>query len=94
MSRPITAVFLRSTGPKQPKQELWHRHYCWMDTAMPRAVGILLNGGQVGDQVEFHFTETGFLIGTIKMTANNKIQVTYSELVESNPKLKALLRGF
>ena len=94
MSRNIIATLWRSTGPGRKREPIWTRHYAWLDTAMPRAAQLAMNGGEVGDVVEFHSPLIGELhVATVRVIKPYQVSVSYSDLVNSSPKLKALLRG-
>lgn len=78
------------------KEKVWTRYYAWMDTAMPRAVALAMQTGEVGDVgdvVEFSSIELGFQIGTLHVCPKNKIELTYSTLVKSSPSLMKLVNG-
>lgn len=89
MKRPITATLWRSTGPRNPRELVWVRHYSWVDTAVARASQLALYC-QEGDVIEFASIELGFQIGTLKVLAGCKTQLTYSELIKSSPTLLKL----
>jgi len=89
MQRRICATLYR--GKKQDK--IWVRYYNWMDTAMPRAMQLALCYGQPGDVVEFHSTELGFQIGTMKVLPKNHVEMDYSSLVKSSHHLLKLLES-
>ena len=94
MIRQIRATLLRSTGPKQPRQAIWTRHYSWMDTAMPRAVQVLLREGQVGDIIEFSGEAEGFQLGIIRKDKGCSLKVEWSPLVQSSSHLMKLLGSY
>lgn len=94
MIRQIRATLLRSTGPKQPRQAVWTRYYSWMDTAMPRAVQVLLREGQTGDIIEFSGEAEGFQLGIIRKDKNNSLKVEWSPLVHSSSHLMKLMVGY
>lgn len=73
------------------KEKVWTRYYAWMDTAMPRAVALAMQTGEVGDVVEFSSIELGFQIGTLHVCPKNKIELTYPPLVKSSPSLLKLV---
>ena len=73
------------------KEKVWTRYYAWMDTAMPRAVALALNTGEVGDVVEFSSVELGFQIGTLHVCPKNKFELSYSSLVRNSPSLLKLV---
>ena len=89
MHRKIVATLFR--GKK--KEKVWTRYYSWMDTAMPRAVALALNTGEIGDVVEFSSVELGFQIGTLHVCPKNKVELTYSPLVRNSPSLLKLVDG-
>lgn len=89
--RKITATFLRSTGPNRQKETLWVRSYSWMDTAVPRAVQLLMTHGQTGDVVEFSSAEMGFQLGTLHVLSPGKFDMQMSPLVKSSPALLKLM---
>jgi hypothetical protein len=89
MSRAISATLYR--GKK--KEKIWTRYYSWMDTAMPRAVQLALQTGEVGDVVEFASTDIGFQIGVLHVRPKNRVELEYSDLVRSSPSLMKLLGG-
>lgn len=73
------------------KEKVWTRYYAWMDTAMPRAVALALQTGQVGDVVEFSSVELGFQIGILHVCPKNKFKLSYSPLVRNSPSLLKLV---
>lgn len=75
------------------KEKVWTRYYAWMDTAMPRAVALAMQTGEVGDVVEFNSIELGFQIGMLHVCHKNKVELTYSPLVKSSPSLMKLVNG-
>lgn len=87
MNRKIMASLFR--GKK--KEKVWTRYYNWMDTAMPRAVALALQTGEVGDVVEFSSVELGFQIGTLEVCPKNKMQLEYSPLAKASPSLMKLI---
>ena len=89
MTRKIMASLFR--GKK--KEKVWTRYYAWMDTAMPRAVALALQTGEVGDVVEFSSVELGFQIGTLHVCPKNKFELSYSPLVRNSPSLLKLVDG-
>jgi hypothetical protein len=86
-NRRIIATLYR--GKKQ--QKIWVRYYNWMDTAMPRAVQLALCYGVPGDVVEFASVELGFQIGTLTLLPKQKVELTYSPLVQNSASLLKLL---
>lgn len=89
MTRKIMASLFR--GKK--KEKVWTRYYSWMDTAMPRAVQLALQTGEVGDVVEFSSIDLGFQIGVLHVCPKNKVELSYSPLVKSSPTLMKLVAG-
>ena len=87
MNRKIMASLFR--GKK--KEKVWTRYYAWMDTAMPRAVALALQTGEVGDVVEFSSVELGFQIGILHDCPKNKFELSYSPLVRNSPSLLKLV---
>ena len=87
MTRKIMASLFR--GKK--KEKVWTRYYAWMDTAMPRAVALALQTGQVRDVVEFSSVELGFQIGILHVCPKNKFELSYSPLVRNSPSLLKLV---
>lgn len=93
MNRRITATLMRSEGPGLERKPVWVRRYNWLDTALPRATALAINYGQPGDAVVLHFSETGFEIAVLTVSARCRIEIAYSALVNSLPKFQALLKG-
>ena len=87
MTRKIMASLFR--GKK--KEKVWTRYYAWMDTAMPRAVALALQTGEVGVVVEFSSVELGFQIGILHVCPKNKFELSYSPLVRNSPSLLKLV---
>lgn len=75
------------------KEKVWTRYYAWMDTAMPRAVALALQTGEVGDVVEFSSVELGFQIGILHVCPKNKFELSYSPLVRNSHALLKLVDG-
>ena len=73
------------------KKKVWTRYYAWMDTAMPRAVALALQTGEVGDVVEFSSVKLGFQIGILHVCPKNKFELSYSPLVRNSPSLLKLV---
>lgn len=91
MKLQIQATLLRSTGPKQPREPIWTRHYAWMDTAMPRIVQLVMRDSQPSDVVEFIGKEQGFQIGVLFVNKGNQLSMEWSPLVKTSPGLMKLL---
>ena len=54
------------------------RYYARLDTAIPRAVQLLILEGQPKDVIELAHSEHGFQIGTIKIHVGGRIDVQFS----------------
>lgn len=83
---------LPTVGSARGTGEVWTRQYSYFDTAMPRAVQLLMSSGQTGDTVVFHSIEFGFELGQLHMTSGRRIVLSMSELVEASPSLMKLMQ--
>lgn len=92
-SRKVVATFFRSTGPSQQREAVWSRRYSWMDTAMPRAVQLLMTEGVPGDVVEFSSAEHGFQLGVLRVLPRGKFDLEMSPLVKASPALLRLMES-
>lgn len=95
MSRRIQATLWRATAPgaSTPREQVWTRHYAWIDTAVPRAMALALREGQAGDVVVFHSTELGFEVASLNVLAGHRVELHYSALCRSSPSLMRLMGG-
>ena len=89
--RRVIATLWRSTGPGSPRQAIWVRRYSYFDTAMPRAVQVLLSTGVAGDLVSFSSNEFGFELGWLRLQAGGRYEMGVSPLVKSSPSLLKLM---
>lgn len=97
-NRRVTATLHRrncplpTVGSARGTDEVWTRQYSYFDTAMPRAVQLLMSSGQTGDTVVFHSIEFGFELGQLHMASGRRIVLTMSELALSSPNLMKLMQ--
>lgn len=71
-ARPYVMSFLRGKDntPFKPM-----RHYARLNTAVPRAMAILLDEGQPGDVIELASTDFGFQVATITIHTGGVFKV-------------------
>lgn len=86
-NRPLPTV-----GSAPGTDEVWTRRFSYFDTAMPRAVQLLMSSGQTGDTVVFHSIEFGFELGQLHMASGRRIVLSMSELAEASPSLMKLMQ--
>lgn len=75
-TRPYVLSFLRGKD-KYPFKPM--RHYARLTTAIPRAVGLLLQEGEPGDVLELAHAEHGFQIATITIHVGGVIRIRIDE---------------
>jgi len=88
MVRNIVFTWLRppskiETARKAPYQVLSTRRFVRLDTAIPRAVQLLILQGQPGDVIELAHHEHGFQIATIKIHSGGKFNIQISKELQS-----------
>lgn len=49
------------------------RRYARLNTAMPRAMHILIDQGEPGDTVDFYHIDTGIYLGFLKVHAGGRV---------------------
>jgi len=83
---------LPTVGSAPGTDVVWTRQYSYFDTAMPRAVQLLMSSGQAGDTVVFHSIEFGFELGQLRVSSGRRVLLEMTELAESSPSLMKLMR--
>lgn len=71
-TRPYVMSFLRGKD-KTPFKPM--RYYARLNTAIPRAIGLLLDEGQPGDVIELASNDFGFQVATVTVHAGGTFKV-------------------
>lgn len=87
-SRKVIATLWRAGVAESERS----RQYAYFDTAMPRAVQMVLGRSNAGDMVEFSSKEYGFQLGVLKVREGGKFDLYMSPLVTASPHLLKLMQ--
>lgn len=60
------------------KKVLWQRYFVRIETALRRAVELLVLGGSPGDRIEIASNDFGFQVATVVILAQGRIVVNFS----------------
>ena len=75
----IDAKLHRVIKGSDRKKEVWTRRYARIETALRKAVEIMIMDGQSGDVLEFYVRKSGYQIATVRMSARGKLDIQWND---------------